>query len=305
MENSFFNFEVSSRMLFLFKKQKKEEESMKNVLLVFVLAVSFVVLASCGSASEFDVESETEIVIGLEAAYAPFNWSTPALNEFSFPLAGQSGVYVDGYDVVMAKHLSDELGLDLVIKAVDWEGLIPALLSGEIDLIIAGMSPTAERAETVSFSDEYFRSEQVMVVLNNGSYANATSLNDFNGARVVSQLGTLQDDLVDQIIGVNHLDPLDTYGMLATAVSTHAADAFIAELPVAQSMVSSNSELKIIQFADGLGFTVSDEDVMVSVALRKEDVNLLTLVNEALSLVSFDQRNQIMADALLRQPQVS
>lgn len=305
MEICFFNFEVSSRMLFLFKKQKKEEERMKKVLVIFVLAVSLWILGACQSRDEFNVDLETEIVVGLEAAYAPFNWSTPSLSEFSFPLSGQSGVYVDGYDVVMAKHIADTLKLRLVIKAVDWDGLIPALLSGEIDLIIAGMSPTAERAETVSFSAEYFRSEQVMVVLKDGNYKDATSLNDFNGARVVSQLGTLQDDLIDQISGVNHLDPLDTYGMLATAVSTHAADAFIAELPVAQSMVASNAELKIIQFEENLGFIVSDEDVIVSVALRKEDINLLALVNEALSLVSFDERNQIMTDALQRQPQIS
>ena len=276
---------------------------MKKVLFVLVLAVTLGVLAACGSTEQFDLDTETEFVVGLEAAYAPFNWSTPTANEFSFTLAGQNGVYVDGYDVVMAKHISDELGLNLVIKAVDWDGLIPALLSGEIDMIIAGMSPTAERAQTVSFSNEYFRSEQVMVVSSTGNYANATSLNDFNSARVVAQLGTLQDDLIDQITGVNHLDPLDTYGMLATAVSTNAADAFIAELPVAQGMVAANSNLQIIQFASGSGFTVSDEDVIVSVALRQEDVNLLAAVNAALAEVSSEERNQIMASALTRQPQ--
>ena len=275
---------------------------MKKVLFVFVLLVSLVILGACGSSEQFDLESETEFVVGLEAAYAPFNWSTPTQNSFTVPLAGQPGVYVDGYDVVMASYIADELGLDLVIKMVDWDGLIPALLSGEIDMIIAGMSPTAERAQTVSFSNEYFRSEQVMVVSSTGAYANATSLNDFNGARVVAQLGTLQDQLIDQITGVNHLEPLDTYGMLATAVSSQAADAFIAELPVALGMVASNSALSIIQFEDGEGFTVSDEDVIVSVALRQEDVNLLEAVNAALATVSNETRANIMTAALDRQP---
>jgi ABC-type amino acid transport substrate-binding protein len=289
-------------MLFLLKKQKKEEERMKKVLFVFVMVLGLITFAACGSNEQFDLESETEFVVGLEAAYAPFNWSTPTQNSFTVPLAGQPGVYVDGYDVVMASYIADELGLDLVIKMVDWDGLIPALLSGEIDMIIAGMSPTAERAQTVSFSNEYFRSEQVMVVSSTGAYANATSLNDFNGARVVAQLGTLQDQLIDQITGVNHLEPLDTYGMLATAVSSQAADAFIAELPVALGMVASNSALSIIQFEDGEGFTVSDEDVIVSVALRQEDVNLLEAVNAALATVSNETRANIMTAALDRQP---
>lgn len=275
---------------------------MKKVLFVFVMVLGLITFAACGSNEQFDLESETEFVVGLEAAYAPFNWSTPTQNSFTVPLAGQPGVYVDGYDVVMASYIADELGLDLVIKMVDWDGLIPALLSGEIDMIIAGMSPTAERAQTVSFSNEYFRSEQVMVVSSTGAYANATSLNDFNGARVVAQLGTLQDQLIDQITGVNHLEPLDTYGMLATAVSSQAADAFIAELPVALGMVASNSALSIIQFEDGEGFTVSDEDVIVSVALRQEDVNLLEAVNAALATVSNETRANIMTAALDRQP---
>lgn len=278
---------------------------MKKVLFFVVMLVGAVALASCSSNEQFDLEEETEFVVGLEAAYAPFNWSTSVENEFTVPLAGQPGVFVDGYDVVVSSMIADELGLDLVVKAIDWDGLIPALLSGEIDMIIAGMSPTAERAETVSFSSEYFRSEQVMVVSTGGAYANATSLADFNGARVVAQLGTLQDDLIDQITGVNHLDPLDTYALLATAVAQNAADAFIAELPVAQGMVATNSNLTIIRFTGENGFTVSDEDVIVSVALRQEDVNLLAAVNEALAGISTELRNQIMAEALERQDNAS
>lgn len=278
---------------------------MKKVLFFVVMLVGAVALASCSSNEQFDLDVETEFVVGLEAAYAPFNWSTSVENEFSVPLAGQPGVFVDGYDVVVSSMIADELGLDLVIKAIDWDGLIPALLSGEIDMIIAGMSPTAERAETVAFSDEYFRSEQVVVVSTGGAYAHATSLADFNGARVVAQLGTLQDDLIDQITGVNHLDPLDTYALLATAVAQNAADAFIAELPVAQGMVATNSNLTIIRFTGENGFTVSDEDVIVSVALRQEDVNLLAAVNEALAGISTDTRNQIMAEALERQDNAS
>src|SRR3989339_225958 len=239
-------------MLFLFKKQRKEEESMKRVFVVLMLAVSLVVLAACGSDEQFDLENETEFVVGLEAAYAPFNWSTPTENDFTYPLHAQNGVYVDGYDVVIAQQIADELGLTLVVKAIEWDGLILALLAGEIDMIIAGMSPTAERAETVAFSDEYFRSEQVMVVATDGDYADAT--------------------------------------------------AFIAELPVAQGMVASNSNLTIIQFTEGNGFVVSDEDVAVAVALRQEDINLLEAVNGVLASISIEQRNAIMQAALNRQP---
>ena len=61
--------------------------------------------------------------------------------------------------------------------------MIPALTSGKIDMIIAGMSPTAERRQEIDFSDSYYRSEPVMVVSSDGDYAKAKSLKDFKDAK--------------------------------------------------------------------------------------------------------------------------
>ena len=276
---------------------------MKRFSLVLFVLLFGVTLFACQVEDQFNLEVETEIVVGLEAAYAPFNWATPEENEFTVAIDGQAGFYADGYDVVMAQEIADALGLTLVIKAYSWDGLIPALNAGEIDLIIAGMSPTVERALTVNFSEEYYRSEQVMVVRNDGDYANATSLIDFNGARVVAQAGTLQDDLIDQITGVVHQETLNSYSDLVNALAYGTSDAFVAELPVATGIVQTNNQFTIIEFAEGLGFEVSDEDIIVSVALRLEDLDLLDAVNEALSNISNLSRQQIMQDALSRQPQ--
>jgi putative lysine transport system substrate-binding protein len=288
----------------LFKKQRKEEKRMKRIFAMFLILAATFGLAACQTSNEFDVEEETQIVVGLEAAYAPFNWAVPEANDYTVELEGQPGMYADGFDVVMAQEIADELGLELVIKAIEWDGLIPALLSGEIDLIIAGMSPTPERAETVAFTDEYYRSEQVMVVNSDGDYVDATSLDDFANARVVAQLGTLQDDLIDQINNVNHLEPLNDYPTLTTALLNEAADAFVAELPVAQGVVQSNpNQFSIVSFTEGNGFEVSDADVAVAIALRQEDVTLLGLINDILATISTETRNGYMESALSRQPQ--
>ena len=77
----------------------------------------------------------------------------------------------------MSQIIADELGLELVVKAIEWDGLIPALLSGEIDLIIAGMSPTSEEHKLLS-PKEYYRSEQVMV---NPKEIQCNFIKDFNG----------------------------------------------------------------------------------------------------------------------------
>lgn len=289
-------------MLFLFKKQRKEEERMKKIFVLFVLAVTSLGLTACQRTEAIDPDHVTRITVGLEAAYAPFNWTTTTAGEFTHPLFGQSGTYTDGYDVVIAQIIAEALGAELVIKQIDWDGLIPSLDSGNIDLIIAGMSPTPTRAESVLFTNEYFRSEQVMVVLNTGNFAHATSLADFAGARVVAQQGTLQDDLIDQIPSVNHLTPLSTYAFLLQEVVSQTADAFVAELPVAQAMVATNSNLHIVQFAEGQGFTVTDEEVIVSIALRLIDVALRDRINEILAGITMSQRTAMMTAALNRQP---
>ncbi len=267
---------------------------MKRVLSLGVLLVLAVVLSGCQE------QDAGELVVGLECNYAPFNWTTTVDSDDAEAIS-EVNAYCDGYDVVVAREIANELDLDLVIRKIEWDGLIPALLADEIDVIIAGMSPTEERMQTVSFTDAYYRSEQVLVVSSSSAYATASTLSDFSGASVVAQLGTLQDGLIDQIDSVVHLTALTDYPSLVASVSSGVADALVAELPVAQSIVASNSDLSIVTLGDN-GFTVLDTDVSVSVAVRQEDTELLEEINEVLAGISDETRNLWMSEALTRQP---
>lgn len=91
-----------------------------------------------------------------------------------------------------------------------WTGLIPALTSGKIDMIIAGMSPTAERRQEIDFSDRYYRSEPVMVVSSDGDYAKAKSVKDFKDAKITGQQGVYLYNLIDQIPNVNKQTAMGT-----------------------------------------------------------------------------------------------
>lgn len=266
---------------------------MKRVLGLMGI-VSVFLLAGCGE------ENTNELVVGLECNYAPFNWTTSEETDTAVTIDGVDA-YCDGYDVMIASHIANELDMDLVIRKIEWDGLIPALLSNEIDVIIAGMSPTPERAETVLFTDEYYRSEQVLVVQTSGDYASATSLDDFNGAALIAQMGTLQDGLIDQITGVNHMNPLGDYPSLVASLTSGVSDALVAELPVAQSIVASNAGLTIVQLGAN-GFTVDDSDVSVSVAVRQEETDLQAQINTVLDALSNEDRNDLMSDALTNQP---
>lgn len=183
------------------------------------------------------------IRIGLECDYAPFNWTDVSDNDYNYPIKG-TNQYADGYDIQVASYLASTLGYNLEVIKLDWEALIPALQSDTIDLVIAGMTDTEERRQSIDFTNEYYRSELVLVVREDSKYASATSLNDFNGAKIVSQVSTVTDDVIETwttTFGVSHLSPLDTFATCALAVQNKTADAMTAELPVATSIVNGSN----------------------------------------------------------------
>lgn len=285
---------------------------MKKILTLSIIAIALFA-TSCTANVTADVNADNlesildrgQIVVGLECGYAPFNW-TVGPSDASLEAVQIDGTrnYCDGYDIAVASFIAQELGVELVVRAVEWDGLIPALANGgTIDMIIAGMSPTAERAQTVAFTNEYYHSTHVMLVRADSAYADATSITDFEGARVVGQMSTIYDDLIDQIAGVDHANPLETIPTIVTALKAGNYDATVVELPVAEAIVQTNPDLSYVVFAEGQGFEVAYEDAAVAIALRQSDVSLLQELNRILALISQNERDAWMLDAIARQPQ--
>jgi ABC-type amino acid transport substrate-binding protein len=282
---------------------------MKRIILSILMLLVGGLMFGCNQSTTTNstatptTEDQT-LVVGMEAGYAPFNWTIDEAGAFegAVPIFGTNN-YADGYDVMIAQLIADELNMTLVIKAVEWEGLIPSLVtSEEIDLIIAGMSPTAERAETVAFTDEYYQSTHVIVLRSDSVFANATSIEDFSGADVVAQLGTIYDDLVAQLTGANHENPLGDVPTIITAINQGTYDLTILELPVAQAVVETNPDLTYIVFEAGFGFDVSYEDSAVAIALRQGETELLNAINAILANLTNEERENLMQEAITRQP---
>ena len=262
---------------------------MKRMLTVLMVLVMLTM--SCAFAETLRV--------GMECNYAPFNWTQVDEGENGIALAG--GGYADGYDVRIAQKVAEYLGYDLEIVKTEWDGLIPSLTTGAIDCIIAGMSPTDERLLTIDFSDPYYESDLVIVVRKDGAYANAASLADFTGAKIVGQQGTFHDTVIDQIPEVQHQPPMDTFPTMIVAVSSGAVDGYVSERPGAESAVATNPDLTFIAFADGNGFEADPADTTIAVGVAKGS-ELTAKINEALATISEEERVQIMADALAAQP---
>lgn len=238
-----------------------------------------------------------KFTIGMECAYAPFNWTQLEKTDTAVDIGSAS--YADGYDVVMGKYIAEQLGLELVVKPIAWEGLEPAVNNGEIDAIIAGMTATPERRENVDFTDPYYESKMVVIVRKDSDLTNITSIQDLSGRKVQGQLNTLYDTVIDQIEGVDHVTPLATYPLMVVALQSGEVDALTAELPVAAGVVASNPDLTYVEFAEGSGF---EADTSVSIAVKKGNTALLDAIQGALASVSEEDRQQWMIDATSRQP---
>ena len=238
--------------------------------------------------------------VGMECGYPPFNWTQVEADENSVPIDGGMG-YAGGYDVEIAKQIAAALDKELVVVKIEWDGLIPALNSGMIDAVIAGMSPTAERKLTVDFTDAYYNSDLVIVVRKDSPFAEAKALADFAGAKITAQLNTFHYTVIDQLPGVEKLPAMETFPAMTVALASGAIDGYISERPGAVSACASNDAFTFVVFEDG-GFQASEEDTSIAVAIKQGSDDLVAQINDVLAGIDADTRNAIMDAAVLNQP---
>ncbi|MFJ5759535.1 transporter substrate-binding domain-containing protein [Neobacillus sp. NPDC093182] len=275
---------------------------MKNKFkIVIVLLVSAILLlAGCGTSKSSGSGSSEDntFKVGLEAGYAPFNWTQNDDSNGGVKIDG-SAEYAGGYDVEIAKKVAEGLGKELVIVKTEWDGLVPALTSGKIDAIIAGMSPTAERKETIDFSDNYYTSNLVMVVKKGSKYEDAASIQDFKGAKVTAQLNTFHYSVIDQIEGVDKKTAMDNFPAMRVALESGIIDGYVSERPEGVSASAANENYVMVEFEEG--FKTSADDTAIAVGLEKGS-DVKDKINEILAGISEEERTSIMDTAIKNQP---
>ena len=269
-------------------------------------ACAMMILAGCSSASNgsstasnASADSDT-FTVGMECNYAPFNWQQVEGSDTAVELGGGAG-YCDGYDVMISQDIAENLGKKLVVKKINWDGLQPALDSGEIDAIVAGMTANEEREEGIDFTTPYFSSEMVLIVPKGSELESFTDIQQFSGHKVIGQKNTNYDTVIDQIEGVNHVVPKSAYPELVLALQTGEAEAITAELPVAKGICEANPDLTYITFEEGKGF---DIDTAVSIGLKNNsrDSEEFKAVQEALDKITQETREEYMQNAVNNAP---
>ncbi len=225
-------------------------------LLVFALVLG---LLAAGSAAA--MAKETVWKVGTDATFPPFE----SVDDFT-------GEYV-GFDMDLIRAIGDYLGVKIQIVNVAWDGIIPGLLNGNYDLLIAAMTITPERAMAVDFTDPYFEASQLILVRENDDSIQGPD--DLKGKYVTVQIGTTGDLYVSDS-DVARVGRFNTAPEALLEVTNGGADACVVDAGVAQEYVAKNpGQVKIV----GVPFT----DEAYGIAVNKGQGKMLSQLNEALA----------------------
>lgn len=248
---------------------------MKQMKKIFALMLALaLVLGAAGASAEGALAKIMEagkLVVGTEATYPPYEFLDDQKN-------------FAGCDIWLAGQIADALGVTLEIQDMEFDGIIPAVQSGLIDMGIAAFTRTPERAEVIDFSDLYETSAQLLIVKagNADTYATKESM---AGLQVGAQQGTIQSQLVESALPDSTLFELKTYPELALETTNGNIVGFVVDQEVGLSMVSqSDGALEVSSFA----FTKEEASFGKAAVIAKGNEDLVAAVNEVIARVLED-----------------
>ena len=275
----------------------------KIIALTMALAMAALVFG-CASAPKATTGVEDGVLtVAMECAYAPYNWTQADDSNGAVPIK-DSNEFANGYDVMMAKKLADANGWKLEVVRLDWDSLIPAVQTGQIDAVIAGQSMTPERMEQVDFAGPYLYATIVCLTLKTSSFATAKGISDLSGGTCTSQLGTIwYDTCLPQIKDAKVQPASENAPAMLMALETGTVDFVCTDMPTAQGALAAYPDMVILDFANsGDDFAVSDSDVNIGISVMKGNTVLKDALNKVLSGMTADDFNALMAEAISVQP---
>ena len=250
------------------------------------------------------------LTVGMECAYAPYNWTQTDDSNGAVPISNNPGSYANGYDVMIAQRICDEYGWELEVMALEWGGLAAGIQSGTIDVAIAGQSMTAERMEEVDMAGPYYYATIVCVTTADSPNASATSIQDLTGT-CTAQSGTIwYTSCLPQIEGAEIQTAAETAPAMIMALQSGTVDFICTDLPTASAAAAKDEDLVILDFSgtDGDFQFASEEEraenVNIGISVEKGNTSLLNALNDYLSTMTADDFNALMDEAIAVQPEI-
>ncbi len=239
------------------------------IALVCALVLSLVCVASAETPLE-KIKANGKIVIATEATYPPYEYL-------------DDNAQMAGCDIWLAQQIAAALGVELEMRDMGFDGIIPAVASGQVDMGIAAFTVTEERAQVIDFSHQYELSNQLLIV-KAGNGEKYTTKEALAGLKVGAQLGTVQSQLVEKALTESTLFELPTYPELGLETVNGNIAGFVVDQAVGEAMVAANPELEV----SGFTFTAEEASFGKAAVLKKDSGDLLDAVNEVIDRVVAD-----------------
>ena len=252
------------------------------------------------------------LTVGMECAYAPYNWTQMDDSNGAVKISNVEGAYANGYDVMIAKRICEAYGWELEIVSSAWDSLTPAVQSKTMDANIAGQSMTADRMAEVEMAGPYYYASIVCVTTKNSQYANAKSIADLKGGKGTSQSGTIwYDTCLPQIPEVQLLAPAETAPNMIMQLQTGTVDFICTDLPTAMGAVAKDDKLVILDFSqtpeNDFQFATEEEraeNVNIGISVLKGNTELANCIDTVLGAMTEEHFNAMMNYAIAVQPEV-
>ena len=270
---------------------------------LMILSISAMLFAGGSNEQSASDSGRPVLRVAMECGYAPYNWTQPTDANGAVPIA-DSNDYAYGYDVMMAKLIAERLGYDLQIVKLDWDSLVPAVLSGTVDCAIAGQSITSDRLQMVDFTSPYYYASIICLVNEGSKYESAQGVSDLAGATCTSQLGTVWYDVcLPQIPDANILPAQESAPAMLVALSSGRVDLVCTDMPTGQAALVAYPQMRLLDFSGSDDdFQVSQEEINIGISVRKSNTELLDAMNSVLETLTVDDFNRMMDEAISVQP---
>ena len=274
---------------------------LKKMIAVVAVATMAISAIGCGSSSKTegektegaaveqkadggnlsDIKSKGKLVVGTSADYPPYEFHTMANGKDE----------IVGFDIDVAKEVAKDLGVELEVKDMDFDGLLVALQAGKVDMVFAGMTPTDERKENADFSDIYYTATH-RFILRSGEEGSVKSFDDLKGKKIGVQKGSIQEGIAKDNFDEANIKSLAKVTDLVLDLKNNKVDAILIEEGVAKINCDKNKDIAMSDFV------VTDENGGAAIALKKGSTELQTEVNKTISkLKEEDKITKFVSDA--------
>lgn len=231
-----------------------------SVLAIFLLVVG---LAGCGQQPAKPAEQPKPQVlkIGSDTAFAPFEFQDEKTKEYV------------GFDMDLIKAIAKQMGAEVQVQGMGFDGLIPALEGGQIDASISAMTITPERAQKVNFSKPYYKSGLSVVVKADNN--TIKGFKDLDGKRIAVQIGTTGADEAKKIKD-SKIREFNTAPEAFIELKAGGVDAVVNDLPVNEYYIAQagGKDAKLV------GEPLTSEEY--GIATSKKNTELADKINKAL-----------------------